>query len=93
MKPVDINHIALLSRLSLSEDEKDRFTKELDLFSVFSDDLSDLDPTAIPDYYDGKSVSVTRSDFCDENIYHKYLLDNATALSEDGTMITVPKVL
>ena len=89
----DIERIAALSRVKLSEEEKELFLMDLDSFAGFAEELSGLDPDKIPAYSDRVSVSFMREDSVRNTYTREEMLKNSPALSKDGSMISVPKVL
>lgn len=44
----DVQHVALLARLRLTEEELERFTKELNDIITYMDKLNELDTTNVP---------------------------------------------
>ena len=89
----DIERISALSRVKLSEEEKEMFLEDMISFAGFAKALSGLDPDKIPAYLDHINVSFMREDSAKTRYTREDMLKNAPALSIDWSMIPVPKVL
>ena len=87
----DVEHVAKLARLSLTEEEKEMFTSQLSDIVSYMDLLNELDTEnvepmarAIP------MVNVMREDEVRQSFKRDQMLDNAP-IEEDG-FIRVPKI-
>lgn len=89
----DIDRIAVLSRIKLSEDEKREFSFDLISLNAYADILSELDPPEAPDYYTGEAIPSARKDIPGASPAREIMLMNSPELSDDGKMIAVPKSL
>ncbi|HZK43513.1 MAG TPA: Asp-tRNA(Asn)/Glu-tRNA(Gln) amidotransferase subunit GatC [Syntrophomonadaceae bacterium] len=88
----DIEDIALLARLNLSEQEKETLIKELGTLFNFVDKLQDLDTEGIEPLINTLSVyNVFRSDEVRQSPSREEMLSNAP-LTEDG-YYKVPKIM
>jgi len=48
LSPEEVEHVALLARLDLSEEEKERYTEELNQILAHFGKLDELDTTGVP---------------------------------------------
>lgn len=89
---VDIDRIAELSRLTLTDDEKTRFRKDLEDIIGFADVLSELDTGDIDaSAHITGSVNVFRDDKVTNGNKRNEMLANAP--TSDGVYFSVPKVV
>ena len=93
MEIIDIESLAQLSKIKLSEQDMDLYIKDMQALKQFADDLSELEPEALPDYSVMAASSVMRPDTAVTVFDREPLLKNAPELSKSGNMVSVPKVL
>lgn len=88
----DVEHVALLSRLDLSETELDKFTGQLDAILEYIDVLNQVDTSAVePMAHVLEIRNVTRSDEVQPSLPREAALQNAPD-AEDG-FFKVPKIV
>ncbi len=89
---IDIEKIANLSMLNLSEDEKAEFKQDLEEIITFAEEISKSKTMNIPDESDKNELkNIFRADEVTNSSNRKELLKNAE--TNDGTYISVPKIL
>ena len=80
----DVEHVALLSRLDLSENELDKFTGQLDAILEYIDVLNQVDTSAVePMAHVLEIRNVMRSDEVQPSLPREAALQNAPD-AEDG---------
>ena len=88
----DVEHVALLSRLELSEQELDNFTGQLDAILEYIDVLNQVDTSAVePMAHVLEIRNVMRSDEVQPSLPREAALQNAPD-AEDG-FFKVPKIV
>ena len=88
----DVEHVALLSRLDLSETELDKFTGLLDAILEYIDVLNQVDTSAVePMAHVLEIRNVMRSDEVQPSLPREAALQNAPD-AEDG-FFKVPKIV
>ena len=88
----DVEHVALLSRLELSENELDKFTGQLDAILEYIDVLNQVDTSAVePMAHVLEIRNVMRSDEVQPSLPREAALQNAPD-AEDG-FFKVPKIV
>ncbi len=88
----DVEHVAHLARLSFSDDEKVRLTKELNSILEYMDQLNTLDTTGVePLAHVIQLQNVFREDVLTPGVTREEALKNAPAHSEE--FFKVPKVI
>ncbi|HDP69327.1 MAG TPA: Asp-tRNA(Asn)/Glu-tRNA(Gln) amidotransferase subunit GatC [Actinobacteria bacterium] len=88
----DVEHVALLARLSLSEKEKEKFTKQLSQILEHAEKISELDTKDIePTSHALPIKNVFRKDEEKPSLSQKEALSNAP--SEESGMIRIPKIV
>ena len=88
----DVEHVALLSRLDLSETELDKFTGQLDAILEYIDVLNQVDTSAVePMAHVLEIRNVLRSDEVQPSLPREAALQNAPD-AEDG-FFKVPKIV
>ena len=88
----DVEHVALLSRLDLSENELDKFTGQLDAILEYIDVLNQVDTSAVePMAHVLEIRNVMRSDEVQPSLPREAALQNAPE-AEDG-FFKVPKIV
>ena len=87
----DVEHVAKLARLSLSEDEKKLYTEQLGKIIDFFAELNAIDTTGVEPMSHALSVTnVMREDEVETPPGHEILLKCAPA--RDGAFFRVPKI-
>lgn len=87
----DVEHIAKLARLRLSEDEKQLYTEQLGKIIQFFDELKAIDTTGVePMSHALALTNVMRDDEVEPPYGHERLL--ATAPARDSAFFRVPKI-
>lgn len=88
----DLDNVAVLSRLSIAEEDTERYLGNLDKILTYMDNLSELDTANVkPTTYALPMANVFRKDEVKESLDREAALANAP-LKEDG-YFKVPKVL
>ena len=88
----DLDNVAVLSRLSIAEEDTDRYLGQLDKILTYMDNLSALDTENVkPTTYALPMQNIFRKDEVKESLDREAALQNAP-LKEDG-YFKVPKVL
>ena len=88
----DLDNVAVLSRLSIAEEDTERYLGNLDKILTYMDNLSELDTENVkPTTYALPMQNVFRKDEVKESLDREAALANAP-LKEDG-YFKVPKVL
>jgi aspartyl-tRNA(Asn)/glutamyl-tRNA(Gln) amidotransferase subunit C len=88
----DVEHVALLSRLELSENELDKFTGQLDAILEYIDVLNQVDTSAVePMAHVLELRNVMRPDMARPSLPQKAALQNAPE-AENG-FFKVPKIV
>ncbi len=88
----DVEHVALLSRLELSEQELDKFTGQLDAILEYIDVLNQVDTSAVePMAHVLEIRNVMRADEVQPSLPREAALQNAPD-AEDG-FFKVPKIV
>ena len=88
----DVEHVALLSRLELSENELDKFTGQLDAILEYIDVLNQVDTSAVePMAHVLEIRNVMRADEVQPSLPREAALQNAPE-AEDG-FFKVPKIV
>jgi aspartyl-tRNA(Asn)/glutamyl-tRNA(Gln) amidotransferase subunit C len=88
----DVEHVALLSRLELSETELDKFTGQLDAILEYIDVLNQVDTSAVePMAHVLEIRNVMRADEVQPSLPREAALKNAPD-AEDG-FFKVPKIV
>lgn len=86
-----VEHIALLARLELTAEEKEKFAKELTMILDYVEKLSEVDTTGIdPIAQITGLVNITREDRVEESVHRTDLL--AVAPDREGQHIKVQSV-
>lgn len=89
----EIDHLAQLARVSLSEAESDQLVDELSIILEYIEQLKSLDTKGVePTYQFSDASNVWREDEVDEELLSREAL-LATAPSVKDNQIKVPKVL
>ncbi|MFN2569783.1 MAG: Asp-tRNA(Asn)/Glu-tRNA(Gln) amidotransferase subunit GatC [Candidatus Dormibacteria bacterium] len=84
----DVEHVATLARLGLSEEEKARFGAQLDAILAHVGALQDIDTSAVPETARvGTLVNVWREDVAEPSLSAAAALANAP--ERDGDHFTV----
>lgn len=88
----EIEHLAKLSKLSLSEEEKERLTGEMQSILAFADKLSALDTKgADPTMFAAEGQNVFREDIIIPSLPAEAILQNAP--EADMQCFVVPKTV
>lgn len=88
----DVEHVAKLARLELSDEEKQQFTEQLNAILKYADKLNELDTEQVePTSHVMKLTNVTREDQVKPSLPIEKVMLNAPD-EEDG-QIKVPAVL
>ncbi len=88
----DVKHIAVLSRLTVPENELDKFTEQFNQILDYADKMQKLDTTGIEPTASILPVSnVFREDVALPGVSHEDALKNAPAVHNDG--FKVPRVI
>ncbi len=87
----DVEHVAKLARLSLTEEEKELYTKQLGDVLKYVDQMNEVDTTNVkPMTQVVDFVNVTREDIPNQEISKEALMANAP--EEENGFFKVPKI-
>jgi aspartyl-tRNA(Asn)/glutamyl-tRNA(Gln) amidotransferase subunit C len=87
-----VKHVANLARLEISEDEVERFTKQLDAIITFAEQLNELDTANVePTYHVLDMKNVFREDIKEKGLPREEVLKNAPDHQEG--QIKVPAII
>jgi len=87
----DVEHVAKLARIELSEEETEKFTKQLGDIIKYVDQLNEVDTKGIePMAHPYPLVNITRKDVVNHKISKDELLKNAP--EEENSFFKVPKI-
>ena len=87
-----VKHVANLARLAITEEEVEKFTKQLDAIITFAEQLNELDTENVkPTYHVLDMKNVLREDIPQKGLPREEVLKNAPE-HEDG-QIRVPSIL
>lgn len=88
----EVEHIAKLAKLSLSEEEVDKYAKDLATIATFVEQLNEVDTSgAKPTAHVVDKQNVFRKDERKESFPREQILKNAP--SKEAGCISVPKVV
>jgi aspartyl-tRNA(Asn)/glutamyl-tRNA(Gln) amidotransferase subunit C len=88
----EIQHVALLARLELSEEEIKQFTGQLDAILTYVDKLNELDTRGVePTSHAIQVGNVVREDHVKESIPVQEALANAP--EQDNDFFKVPRII
>ncbi len=89
---IDVDNVAMLSRLSFTEEEKEALTKDLENIIAFANELSQIDTTGVePTAHIMPIKNRFRKDIAATEFTRDELLSNAPAEYEG--CLSVPKVV
>ena len=87
----DVQHVAKLARLSLTEDECTQFTEQLDKIIGYFDELSEVDTTGVePMSHPIPVVNVLREDKIVQTVSREDLMEGAPL--KEGAFFRVPRI-
>jgi len=87
-----VKHVANLARLAITEEEVEKFTKQLDKIITFAEQLNELDTENVkPTYHVLDMKNVLREDVPQKGLPREEVLKNAPE-HQDG-QIKVPSIL
>jgi len=90
----DVEHVARLARLALSDDEQDRFTSQLDAILGYVENLKEWDTQGVPPTaHPWPAVNVWREDKTErlQGVEREELLKNAP--DREGPFFKVKKII
>lgn len=88
----EVEHVALLARLTFTEAEKERFTTQLNTILAYMDKLSQLDTSKVkPTFHAVALDNVFREDEVRPSLPRDLTLRNAP--DSDGEFFRVPKII
>ncbi|MGG1678971.1 Asp-tRNA(Asn)/Glu-tRNA(Gln) amidotransferase subunit GatC [Neobacillus sp. NRS-1170] len=87
-----VKHVANLARLAVSEEEVEKFTKQLDAIITFAEQLNELDTENVePTYHVLDLKNVLREDISKQGLPREEVLKNAP--EHQAGQIKVPSIL
>jgi aspartyl-tRNA(Asn)/glutamyl-tRNA(Gln) amidotransferase subunit C len=89
----DVQRIAELARLELSESELDLFTRQLGDILTYVEQIRALDTTGVMPTSQGMTRPVDRDDVPAETLTRAQLLDNAPDAAIEAGLFKVPRVI
>ncbi|HYF84557.1 MAG TPA: Asp-tRNA(Asn)/Glu-tRNA(Gln) amidotransferase subunit GatC [Clostridia bacterium] len=88
----DVEYVAALSRLEFSEDEKEKYTEQLNVILEYINQLNELDTEGVkPTYHVMPVINVLREDEVRQSIDRDDVLMNAPT-TQDGCF-KVPRII
>ncbi len=88
----DVEHVALLARLAITEAEKDTFTQQLNVILEYIDQLNELDTSGVPPTSHVLAMqNVLREDQVGPSLPVEKVLGNAPATK--NACFLVPKII
>ena len=88
----EVEHVALLARLAMNEEEKEQFRAQLSSILEYADRINQLDTTAaLPTYHVLPLQNVSRPDQRGATLTQEEVLQNAP--DRDGSFFKVPRIL
>jgi aspartyl-tRNA(Asn)/glutamyl-tRNA(Gln) amidotransferase subunit C len=92
LTPEEVEHVALLGRLELTEEERERFTTQLNSILEYFEQLQQIDTTGVPPMSHAVAVTnVMREDEPAPQLTPEEALRNAP--DEDRDCFRVPRVI
>jgi aspartyl-tRNA(Asn)/glutamyl-tRNA(Gln) amidotransferase subunit C len=89
----DVQRIAELARLELSEGELDLFTRQLGDILTYVEQIRALDTTGVAPTSQGMNRPVDRDDVPADTLTRAQLLDNAPDAAVEAGLFKVPRVI
>jgi aspartyl-tRNA(Asn)/glutamyl-tRNA(Gln) amidotransferase subunit C len=89
----DVQRIAELARLELSEDELDLFTRQLGDILTYVEQIAALDTTGVAPTSQVMNRPVDREDVPAATLTRSQLLDNAPDAAVESGLFKVPRVI
>lgn len=87
----DVKHVAKLARLSLTEEECQKYSAQLSDIMGFFDELQSVDTAGVePMSHPIAAVNVLREDVVEQSLPREVLMQNAPLT--DGAFFKVPKI-
>src|SRR5919205_3707027 len=87
-----VKHVANLARLAITEEEVEKFTKQLDKIITFAEQLNELDTENVkPTYHVLDMKNVLREDVPQKGLPREEVLKNAP--EHENGQIRVPSIL
>jgi len=87
----DVQHVAKLARLSLTDAESERFTEQLGRIMDYFDELSQVDTEGVePMSHPIPVVNVMREDLVIKSLGRDLLMENAP--EKEGAFFKVPRI-
>ncbi len=88
----EVEHVAMLGRLALSEEEKERFRAQLSSILDYADRINRLDTAGVdPTYHVLPLQNVSRQDRIGATLNHGEVFQNAP--DREGSFFKVPRIL
>lgn len=92
LTPEEVEHVALLGRLHLSEEERERFTTQLNCILQYFEQLQQIDTTGVvPTSHAVPVTNVFRADAPEPSLTPEEALANAP--DQDRDCFRVPRVI
>lgn len=92
IKKEDIKHIANLSMLNLSDEEIEKYTKDMEQIVGFANKVNEIDTSSIEiSAFSNDNVNVFRKDEVRKSLDRELLLSNAP--SSNGEAYSIPNVM
>jgi aspartyl-tRNA(Asn)/glutamyl-tRNA(Gln) amidotransferase subunit C len=89
----DVERIAALARLELTDDEITRFAEQLTAILAFADQVQQVDTDSVPAAAADPATTVWRSDTPVPSLDRDVVLGQAPAADRAGGLFKVPRVL
>lgn len=92
LTPEEVEHVALLGRLKLTEEERERFTTQLNSILEYFEQLQQIDTTDVPPMSHAVAIAnVFREDESEPSLSPEEALENAP--DRDRGCFRVPRVI
>jgi len=90
----DVEHVAKLARLELSDQDKDKFTSQLASILEYIEKLNEIDTDQVDPILNAASdENVTREDVVMPSLEHDEIMKNAPDTDNDRNFFKVKKVI
>ena len=93
LSPADVDRIAALARLELSDDERARFATQLTAILAYADQVQQADTSGVAGDHDAASVPRLREDAPRPCLDREDALAQAPAADRAAGLFKVPRVL
>jgi aspartyl-tRNA(Asn)/glutamyl-tRNA(Gln) amidotransferase subunit C len=93
LSPADVDRIAALARLELTDDERSRFATQLSAILAYADQVQQVDTSTVAPAAPSPDDSRTRDDVLRPSLDRDLVLSQAPAADRAAGLFKVPRVL